>query len=80
MADERPGPQGSLPGSSSQRRFRSRRRDGPEADFQVGPEPFDGRHGTLLRLGAIFAIALFLVLVALGGVAIFTQLSQLMAR
>jgi DNA-binding CsgD family transcriptional regulator len=80
MADGPPGPQGSLPGSSTHQRFRSRRLDASEADFQVGPELFDGHHGTLLRLGAIFAIALFLVLVALGGVAMFTQLSQLMAR
>jgi DNA-binding CsgD family transcriptional regulator len=79
LADENRGARGSLPASSKQGRFRSRREEVPEADFLVGPEMFDGRHGTLLRLGAIFAIALCLVLVALGGVAMFTQLSQLMA-
>jgi DNA-binding CsgD family transcriptional regulator len=80
MPDESSGPQGSLPGSSPFQRFRSRRRHEPEADYQVGPELFGGRHGTLLRLGAIFAIALFLVLVALGGVAMFMELSQAMAK
>ena len=50
----------------------------PEADFSVVPELFDGRYGTLVRLGAIFVIAVMLVFVVLGGLAIYTQLSQLM--
>lgn len=74
------GPQGSLPVPSLRQRFRSRLNDGPEADFQVVPELFDGRYGTLIRLGAIFAIAVSLVLVVLGGLAIFNQLSELMAK
>jgi DNA-binding CsgD family transcriptional regulator len=74
------GPQGPLPVSLLRQRFRSRPFDGPEADFQVVPEIFDGRHGTLIRLGSIFAIALFLVLVVLGGLAMFNQLSQLMVK
>jgi DNA-binding CsgD family transcriptional regulator len=78
--DETGGPQGSLPVSSLRQRFRSRPSDGPEADFQVVPESFDGRYGTLIRLGSIFGIALFLVLVVLGGLAMFNQLSQLMAK
>jgi hypothetical protein len=80
MFDQGGGPQGSLPASSLRQRFRSRPQNGPEADFQVGPELFDGRYGTLVRLGSIFAIALFLVLVVLGGLAMFNQLSQLMAK
>lgn len=80
MADQASGPQGSLPVPSLRQRFRSRPFNGPEADFQVVPEPFDGRYGTLVRLGSIFAIALFLVLVVLGGLAMFNQLSLLMAR
>ena len=51
----------------------------PEADFSVVPELFDGRYGTLVRLGAIFLIAVMLVLVILGGLAIFTQLSTMLA-
>lgn len=78
--DEASGPQGPLPVSSLRQRFRSRPPHGPEADFQVVPEPFDGRYGTLVRLGSIFAIALFLVLVVLGGLAMFNQLSLLMAK
>jgi len=78
--DEAGGPQGSLPVSSLRQRFRSRPSDGPEADFQVVPEFFDGRHGTLVRLGSILAIALVVVLVVLGGLAMFNQLSQLMVK
>lgn len=80
IADQTDGPQGPLPVSSLRQRFRSRPSHGPEADFQVVPELFDGRFGTLIRLGTIFAIALFLVLVVLGGLAIFSELSQLMAK
>jgi len=78
--DEGGGPQGPLPVSSLRQRFRSRPLHGPEADFQVVPELFDGRYGTLIRLGAIFAIALFLVMLVLGGLAMFNQLSELMAK
>lgn len=77
--DQGPGPQGPLPVSLRQR-FRSRLEDGPEADFRVVPELFDGRYGTLVRTGAIFSIALFLVLIVLGGLAMFQELSHLMAR
>ena len=40
---------------------------------------FEGRYGTLIRLGAIIAIAVFLVILVLGGLAILSQLSELMA-
>jgi DNA-binding CsgD family transcriptional regulator len=80
LGDQPEGPQGPLPVSSLRQRFRSRPWHVPEADFQVVPELFDGRYGTLIRLGAIFAIAVFLVVVVLGGLAIFNQLSQLMAK
>ena len=50
----------------------------PEADFSVVPELFDGRYGTLVRLGAIFLIAVCLMLVILGGLAIYSQLSVLL--
>ena len=50
-----------------------------EADYPVVPELFEGRYGTLIRLGAIIAIAVFLVILVLGGLAIFSQLSELMA-
>ena len=52
---------------------------GTEAEVQVVPELFEGRYGTLMRLGAIVAIAVFLVIFVLGGLAIFSQLSELMA-
>lgn len=50
----------------------------PEADFSVVPELFDGRYGTLVRLGAIFLITVCMVLVVLGGLAIYSQLSVLL--
>ena len=50
----------------------------PEADYSVVPELFDGRYGTLVRLGAIFVIAVMLVFIVLGGLAIYSQLSQLL--
>ena len=55
--------------------------EGPalELDFRVVPEWFDGRYGTLVRLSAIIAIAVFLVILVLGGLAIFSQLSEMMA-
>ena len=50
-----------------------------ELVFRVVPEWFDGRYGTLVRLSAIIAIAVFLVILVLGGLAIFSQLSEMMA-
>jgi DNA-binding CsgD family transcriptional regulator len=50
----------------------------PEADFSVVPELFDGRYGTLVRLGAIFLITVCMILVILGGLAIYSQLSVLL--
>lgn len=45
--------------------------------YHVLPEMFDGPYGTLLRLGAIVAIALFLILIVLGGLTMFAQLSTI---
>lgn len=50
-----------------------------ELDYRVVPELFDGRYGTLVRMGAIISIAVFLVILVLGGLAIFSQLSEMMA-
>lgn len=73
------GTQGSLPELGLRERTRSARPLEAEADYQVVPELFEGRYGTLVRLGAIVGIALFLVLLGLGGLAMFSQLSELMA-
>jgi DNA-binding CsgD family transcriptional regulator len=48
------------------------------AYYHVLPEMFDGPYGTVLRLGYMAGIALFLMLVALGGMAMFSQLGALM--
>ena len=70
---------GSFRGRSRPERVQPARPDSPVADIQVVPELFEGRYGTLMRMGAIVAIAVFLVIFVLGGLAIFSQLSQLMA-
>jgi len=50
-----------------------------EVDYRVVPEMFEGSHGTLLRLGAIAIFTVLLIFVALGGLAMFSELSQLFA-
>lgn len=51
-----------------------------EPYHHVLPEMFDGPYGTLLRLGTIAAFALFLILIVMGGLAMFAQLSQIIAH
>jgi DNA-binding CsgD family transcriptional regulator len=46
--------------------------------YHVLPEAFDGRVGTLMRLGAIAMITVFLNLVILGGLAIYSELSHML--
>lgn len=46
----------------------------------VLPEMFDGPYGTYIRLGTIAAIAMFLILIVMGGLAMFAQLSQIIAH
>ncbi len=46
----------------------------------VLPEMFDGPNGTLMRLGYIAAITVFLIIVVLGGLSMFAQLSSLLDR
>ena len=50
-----------------------------ELDYRVVPELFDGRYGTLIRLSAIIASAVCLIIIVLGGLAIFSQLSEMLA-
>ncbi|MBA4087624.1 MAG: helix-turn-helix transcriptional regulator [Novosphingobium sp.] len=62
-----------------------RRRQAPaEADgmvyHHVLPEMFDGPNGTLLRLGYIGGITVFLILIVLGGLSMFMQLSTMLDR
>lgn len=47
---------------------------------QVLPEMFDGPHGTWMRLGYIAAITVILILIVLGGLSMFAQLSSLLDR
>jgi DNA-binding CsgD family transcriptional regulator len=48
-----------------------------QAYHHVLPEMFDGPYGTLLRLGYIAVIAMILIMVVLGGLSMFAQLSSL---
>jgi DNA-binding CsgD family transcriptional regulator len=49
------------------------------ADYRVVPEMFEGRYGTLARIGAIVAAAALLIFVVVGGLALFSQLSEVLA-
>ena len=46
---------------------------------RVVPEMFEGQYGALFRIAAILVIALLLLIVTLGGVAAFGQLSDVLA-
>ena len=49
-----------------------------EPYHHVLPEMFDGPYGTLVRLGTIAVFAMILILIVLGGLAMFSQLSQIL--
>lgn len=51
---------------------------GSDGFHRVLPEMFDGPNGTLMRLVATALIAMVLVLTALGGLTMFSQLSRLL--
>ncbi len=74
---------GTQAGPPPELRLRGRSQPGQplvtETDYPVVPELFEGRYGTLIRLGAIAALAVCLVILVLGGLAILSQLSALMA-
>lgn len=48
-----------------------------EPYHHVLPEMFDGPYGTYVRLGTIAVFAMFLILIVMGGLAMFAQLSQM---
>lgn len=50
------------------------------AYHHVLPEMFDGPNGTFLRLGYIGGITVFLILIVLGGLSMFVQLSTMLDR
>lgn len=54
--------------------------DKPVVDYRVIPEMFEGRYGTLMRIGAIGLFAAVLIFIAIGGLALFSQLSEVLAR
>ncbi|MGV3511258.1 MAG: helix-turn-helix domain-containing protein [Novosphingobium sp.] len=49
-----------------------------QAFHHVLPEMFNGPDGTLLRLGYISGITVFLILIVLGGLSMFVQLSSML--
>ena len=49
----------------------------PRSYYHVLPEAFDGQIGSMIRLGAIATITVFLTLVILGGLAIYSELSHM---
>ena len=50
-----------------------------ETEDRLVPEMFEGRFGTIMRLGAIVGLAALLMIVLLVGLAIFQSLSTIMA-
>jgi len=48
-----------------------------EAYHPVLPEIFDGPYGTYIRLGTVAMLAMFLILIVMGGLAMFAQLTQI---
>ena len=51
-----------------------------EPYHHVLPEMFDGPYGTYIRLGTIAVFAMFLILIVMGGLAMFAQLSQIITN
>ncbi|HTN13370.1 MAG TPA: helix-turn-helix transcriptional regulator [Sphingomonadaceae bacterium] len=51
-----------------------------EEDVRVVPEMFEGPYGNLMRIGAILMMALAIVFLALGGMAVFNEVSRLLGR
>lgn len=51
-----------------------------EPYHHVLPEMFDGPYGTYVRLGTIAVFAMFLILIVMGGLAMFAQLSQIITN
>jgi DNA-binding CsgD family transcriptional regulator len=51
-----------------------------EPYHHVLPEMFDGPYGTYVRLGTIAVFAMFLILIVMGGLAMFAQLAQIIAH
>jgi DNA-binding CsgD family transcriptional regulator len=47
---------------------------------RVLPEMFEGPHGTLMRLGFISGMTVFMILILLGGLSMYAQLSSLLDR
>jgi len=47
---------------------------------RVLPEMFEGPHGTLMRLGFIGGLTVFMILILLGGLSMYAQLSTLLDR
>ncbi len=50
------------------------------AYHRVLPEMFDGPNGTLMRLGYIGGLTVFMILIVLGGLSMFAQLSTILDR
>lgn len=46
---------------------------------RIVPEFFDGRHGTVMRIGAIAGMTIVLIFVILGGLSIYASLSEMIA-
>ncbi|MEO6716478.1 MAG: helix-turn-helix transcriptional regulator [Novosphingobium sp.] len=48
--------------------------------YRVGPEMFNGKLGTIFRIAAILTMAALLVVVLLGAISIFAEMSQILSK
>lgn len=53
-------------------------REDPISTTRMVPSIFEGRLGTWMRIGAVFAIAACIIVIGLGGMAVLEQLSRLL--
>ncbi len=51
-----------------------------ETKYRVVPEMFDGRHGTFMRVGSVAVLAVLVIFIVLGGLAIFGEVSSMLAN
>ncbi|KPL69565.1 hypothetical protein SZ64_16590 [Erythrobacter sp. SG61-1L] len=53
---------------------------GDASDTPVVPEIFEGPYGNLMRIGTILLLALIILILALGSMAVFTEASRILGR
>ena len=71
---------GPVPPISAQAESAPEAETGGTNDHSVVPEIFEGPYGNLMRIGTILLLALIILILALGSMAVFTEASRLLGR